>query len=53
MRSSRLREQETESQIQATAQASGWLNAQLADLKARVDQDQQRLADFRRRNTAS
>ena len=39
-------EQETESQIQATAQASGWLNAQLADLKARVDHDQQRLADF-------
>ena len=39
-------EQETESQIQATAQASGWLNAQLADLKVRVDRDQQRLADF-------
>jgi len=41
-----FQEQETESQIQATAQASGWLNAQLADLKARVDHDQQRLADF-------
>jgi uncharacterized protein involved in exopolysaccharide biosynthesis len=39
-------DQETESQIQATAQASGWLNAQLADLKARVDRDQQRLAEF-------
>jgi len=39
-------EQETESQIQATAQASGWLNAQLADLKTRVDRDRQRLADF-------
>jgi polysaccharide export outer membrane protein len=39
-------EQETESQIQATAQASGWLNAQLADLKVRVDHDQQRLAVF-------
>ncbi len=39
-------EQEAESQIQATAQASGWLNAQLAGLKARVDRDQQRLADF-------
>ena len=39
-------EQETESQIQATAQASGWLNAQLADLKTRVDRDQQRLAEF-------
>ncbi len=39
-------EQESESQIQATAQASGWLNAQLADLKVRVDRDQRRLADF-------
>jgi polysaccharide export outer membrane protein len=38
--------QESESQIQATAQASGWLDAQLADLKSRVDLDQQRLADF-------
>ena len=39
-------EQETESQIQATAQASGWLNTQLEELKARVDRDQQRLAEF-------
>jgi len=39
-------EQETESQIQATAQASGWLNAQLEELKARVERDQQRLAAF-------
>lgn len=39
-------DQETESQVQATAQASGWLNAQLAELKIRVDRDQQRLADF-------
>jgi polysaccharide biosynthesis/export protein len=39
-------EQETESQIQATAQASGWLNAQLADLKTHVDRDQKRLAEF-------
>ncbi len=39
-------QQETESQIQATAQASGWLTAQLADLKTRVDGDQQRLAAF-------
>ncbi len=39
-------EQEAESQIQATAQAAGWLNSQLAELKARVDTDQQRLADF-------
>ncbi len=39
-------EQEAESQIQATAQASGWLNSQLAGLKIRVDRDQQRLAEF-------
>jgi polysaccharide export outer membrane protein len=39
-------EQEIESQVQATAQASGWLNGQLANLKARVDSDQQRLAEF-------
>ncbi|MGA3333014.1 MAG: polysaccharide biosynthesis/export family protein [Terracidiphilus sp.] len=43
-------EQETESQIQATAQASAWLNAQLAGLKARVDSDQQRLAEFENRH---
>jgi polysaccharide export outer membrane protein len=43
-------EQETESQIRATAQASGWLNAQLADLKVRVDHDQQRLAVFEARH---
>lgn len=39
-------QQETESQIQATAQASSWLSGQLAELKTRVDSDQQRLADF-------
>ncbi len=39
-------EQEMESEIQATAQGSGWLNGQLADLKTRVDRDQQRLGDF-------
>ncbi len=39
-------EQQIESQIQATAQASGWLSTQLAGLKTRVDSDQQRLADF-------
>jgi polysaccharide export outer membrane protein len=38
--------QENESQIQATAQASAWLSAQLAGLKTRVDKDQQRLAEF-------
>ena len=43
-------EQEAESQIQATAQASGWLSTQLAELKVRVDRDQQRLADFENRH---
>lgn len=38
--------QETESQIQATAQASNWLGAQLAELKSRVDSDQRRLVAF-------
>ena len=43
-------DQETESQVAATAQASRWLGAQLAELKARVDRDQQRLADFESRH---
>lgn len=40
------RAQETDSQIQATAQASNWLSAQLVELKERVDADQRRLAAF-------
>jgi uncharacterized protein involved in exopolysaccharide biosynthesis/protein involved in polysaccharide export with SLBB domain len=40
------RNQESESQIQATSQASNWLSSQLADLKVRVNRDQQRLAEF-------
>ncbi len=43
-------DQETESQVRATAQASGWLASQLVDLKTRVDSDQQRLADFESRH---
>ena len=39
-------EQETESQIHATAQASSWLEGQLADLKTRVDADQRQLSEF-------
>jgi polysaccharide export outer membrane protein len=42
------REQESESHVQATSQASGWLAGQLKDLKARTEQDQQRLAAFQR-----
>jgi polysaccharide export outer membrane protein len=38
--------QDSESQLQATAQAADWLNIQLKDLKASVDEDQQRLSDF-------
>jgi polysaccharide export outer membrane protein len=38
------RDQETE--LNATAAATGWLNGQLKELKARVDQDDQRLAEF-------
>ena len=35
-----------EGQLQATADASGWLNKQLADMKANFDRDQQKLAEF-------
>ena len=36
--------------MEATAQASGWLQSQLKELKARVEQDQHRLADFQSRH---
>jgi polysaccharide export outer membrane protein len=39
-------DEETESQVVATAQASNWLSSQLVELKSRVDRDQQRLAEF-------
>ena len=39
-------EQESESRVVATAQASEWLESQVKELKARVEQDQQRLAAF-------
>ncbi len=38
--------QETEGRRQATAQATGWLGSQLKDLKAREEQDRQRLEAF-------
>jgi polysaccharide export outer membrane protein len=41
-------EQESESRVQATGQASDWLGGQLKNLKAQVDQDEQRLSDFQR-----
>ncbi len=39
-------QQESESRVQATAQASGWLQSQLIDLKSRVERGQQRLTTF-------
>jgi polysaccharide export outer membrane protein len=39
-------EQDRDSQVAATAQASSWLQEQLASLKARVDGDEQRLAEY-------
>jgi polysaccharide export outer membrane protein len=41
-------EQEIDARVQATAQAATWLESQLKESKARVDQDQQRLAAFQR-----
>jgi polysaccharide export outer membrane protein len=41
-------QQDSESRVQATAQASEWLGSQLTALKAGVDQDEQRLAAFQR-----
>ena len=41
-------QQESESRVQATRQASDWLDSQLKDLKARVGRDQLRLAAFQR-----
>jgi polysaccharide export outer membrane protein len=39
-------QQESESSLQATMQASDWLGSQLKDLKARVESDRQRLASY-------
>jgi polysaccharide export outer membrane protein len=41
-------EQESDARVQATAQATTWLESQLKESKARVDQNQQRLAAFQR-----
>jgi polysaccharide export outer membrane protein len=41
-------EQESDARVQATAQAATWLQSQLKESKARVDQNQQRLAAFQR-----
>ena len=39
-------QQESEARVQATAQASDWLESQLKELKARVERDQLRLAEY-------
>jgi len=39
-------EQDSESRVRATAQASAWLESQLKELKARMEQDQKRLTAF-------
>jgi polysaccharide export outer membrane protein len=41
-------QQENASRLQATVEASGWLEGKLQELKARVDLDQQRLMAFQR-----
>jgi len=41
-------QQDADARVQATSQASDWLQTQLKDLKARVDRDDQRLAAFQR-----
>jgi polysaccharide export outer membrane protein len=41
-------QQDSEARVQATAQATTWLESQLQLLKSRVDQDEQRLAAFQR-----
>jgi len=43
-------EQDGEFRVQATVQASAWLDSQLRDLKIRVDQDQQRLTSFQKQH---
>ena len=41
-------EQDSDSRVQATMQASDWLESQLKELKARVELDEKRLAAFQR-----
>lgn len=43
-----LQEQQSETRIFATAQATGWLNGQLKELKAKADRDEQQLAAFQK-----
>lgn len=43
-------QRDRDSELNATAAASGWLNGQLKDLKVRVDADDRRLAEFEARH---
>lgn len=43
-------ELDTADRVQATEEATGWLDGQLKSLKARVNDDHQRLADFQKRH---
>ncbi len=43
-------DQDSEARLEATAQASSWLQSQLKDLKGRVEQDQHLLAGFQTRH---
>ena len=43
-------QQDADSRVLATSQASDWLQGQLKDLKAKVDRDNLRLASFQREN---
>jgi len=43
-------EQDSESRVRVTARQSDWMQAQLKELKGRVDQGQQRLIDFQKKN---
>lgn len=42
--------QETEERVQATDASASWLNGQLGELKARVDKENQQLADFQKQH---
>jgi uncharacterized protein involved in exopolysaccharide biosynthesis/protein involved in polysaccharide export with SLBB domain len=43
-------EQDSESQVAATAQAADWLDGQLKALKSREDEDQKKLAEFEQKH---
>jgi polysaccharide export outer membrane protein len=45
-----FREQDADSRLQATADANGWLNEQLKDLKARVDEQDRKLLEFQKKH---